>query len=329
MKALPSYTEKKVYDILEVVQRCGLNPKKSGHTYLVSCPFHAEKTPSLALFTDTHTWKCFGNCVKENNGGDAIEFVKQFLNFNFSQAVSWLNQGGSQSFNIKWIPPEKKAKIVPPQNILYYHSLMDYDQRRAYYHSRGFSDQFIDSELWGWDGERYCLPVWEAEPGNSACLGVRRRITVEREHEALKYIGLKDHNQACVWGRWHCRDAKLALAFAGEFDAARAVCDGFPSFSLVNGVRSFESFPLNWPELWFPSVENLIVVFDVNEEVWAGRFAQAWNRVKGFMKAQVFHWPFALGVKDYCKFREKYSHFDLLVLEQLKIRLEEIKYGFG
>lgn len=320
MKILPSYaTEKKVYPILETIQRCGLSPKKTGRTYMLTCPFHSERTPSFVIFPDSQTWKCFGNCVKDRNGGDAIEFVKQFKQLNYVQALEWLNQY-SQPFNIKWEPP-KKAKIVPPENVLYYHSLMDLDGRRDYYYSRGFSDDFINTELWGWDGDRYTLPVWEGEPGNSACLGVRRRVSVENEAHQLKYIGLKDHNQPTVWGRWYCREAKTALAFAGEFDAARAVCDQFPSFSLVNGVSSFEAFPQDWPHLWFPTVENIIVVFDIKEEVWAGRFAAAWNKAKGMMKAQVFHWPYVLGVKDYCKFRENYSHFKMLVFEQLRIKI--------
>lgn len=315
MRVLPDQiiTEKKKYPILETIIKCGFSPKKSGKIYYIPCPFHGEKTPSFAIYPETQKWRCYGNCVREQNGGDAIDFVRQYYHYNYSQAVSWLENNSQTTFNIKWEPPEK-PKIVPDEFVLYWHSLMDLENKRDYFHSRGFEDWFIDQELWGWDGERYVLPVWEGEPGNSQCLGVRRRTLDETK---FKYIGLKGFNQATVWGRYYCQ-SRTILAFAGEFDASRAVCDKFPAFSLVNGCQSFLAFPKDWPNLWFPESENMIVIFDQGEEVWASRFAGVWNDYKGILKARVFRWPFNIKAKDYCQFREESSvrHFQSLLQDQ-------------
>lgn len=316
MRVLPDQPilEKTKYSILDTIIKCGYSPKKSGKTYLLNCPFHNDKTPSLIINPEKQTWKCYGNCSRENNGGDAIDFVRQHFHYSFTQAVNWLENNSQTSFNIKWEPPEK-PKIVPDEFVLYWHSLMDLEGKRDYFRSRGFEDWFIDQELWGWDGDRYVLPVWEGEPGNSQCLGVRRRTLDEN---LFKYIGLNGYNQATVWGRYYCQSSKKALALAGEFDSARAVCDKFPAFSLVNGCQSFLAFPKDWPNLWFPNVEELVVVFDQGEEIWASRFAGAWNDCKGLLKAKVFRWPFNIKAKDYCQFRELYpiKHFQSLLQEQ-------------
>lgn len=313
---LPTKTK---YPILDTIIKCGFSPKKSGKTYMMCCPFHDDKTPSLVIYTDTQKWRCYGNCVREKNGGDAIDFVRQHHGYNYSQAVSWLSNLETTPFNVKWEPP-KKVEPVAREDILYWHSLMDLDNRRGYFNSRGFPNSFIDQELWGWDGQRYTIPVWEGKPGKSNCIGVRRRKKEEldQDKKVHKYIGLEGHNEPTVWGRYYCEGYKKVLAFVGEFDSAKAVCDLFPSFSLVNGCQSFVAFPKDWPNLWFPDVEELITVFDVGEEVWAARFCGAWNSYKGILKARVFSWPFHLGIKDYNKYRESYSpnHFKLLLKEQ-------------
>ena len=46
---------------MRVLNLLGLRiTRKSGSEIFVSCPFHAEKTPSLAVNLDTGKWHCFG-----------------------------------------------------------------------------------------------------------------------------------------------------------------------------------------------------------------------------------------------------------------------------
>lgn len=60
--------------------------RKSGHSLIGKCPFHAggnERTGSFTIFKNTNRWWCFG-C---NLGGDVIDFVMKVYNIDFTHAV--------------------------------------------------------------------------------------------------------------------------------------------------------------------------------------------------------------------------------------------------
>jgi hypothetical protein len=194
--------------------------------------------------------------------------------------------------------------------------------RRSYFHKRGFVDDTIDDELWGWHGKRYVVPVWDWEPQNSACIGVRLRKADDLDDGlAPKYIGLTGFNVPTVYGKVSCKGKDMALAFAGEFDCARAIQDGFAACSMVNGANAFHRFPEDWPNVWFPDTQYLVVVFDKKEEVLAGRLAEVWGCVKGTATGRVFHWSPGVVGKDYCEFRDDggtAAEFKQMIVSQLE-----------
>lgn len=53
-------------------EHTGNRLKKSGRAYTGKCPFHDDNTPSLAIYTDTKSFYCFG-CEE---GGGAFKFQK-------------------------------------------------------------------------------------------------------------------------------------------------------------------------------------------------------------------------------------------------------------
>ena len=63
--------------------------QKAGRNFKANCPFHTEKTPSLIVFPERQTWRCFGACA---TGGDVISFVMKAENQDFSQALTALAQ---------------------------------------------------------------------------------------------------------------------------------------------------------------------------------------------------------------------------------------------
>lgn len=298
-------------DIVSLVLYTGVDLERTGDIFSGLCPLHKDKeTQSLKVYPGNNSWCCFGTgCggrAGKLNGGNAIEWVKQKYNLRFADAVTWLSENYLHipKIELPTIRVAEKREATPLPDItpiVYWHGMLDLCERREWFHGRGFTDKTIDTELFGWNGERYVIPVWEGEPGKSLCLGVRLRRSTGG---GPKYIGLEGHNQPTVWGRWHCKGKKLILAFAGELDAARAVQDGFPSFSVVNGIKSIARFPDNWPSLWFPDSLYVVVVFDKNEEVDGAFLARAWNGVKGSMTGRVFHWPPDIPAKDYCEFRD-------------------------
>ncbi len=70
-------------DLVAIVQRHGVELKKSGRSLKGLCPFHQEKTPSFYVFPEGKRFKCFG-CQA---GGDAISFVQRLLGKTFVDTV--------------------------------------------------------------------------------------------------------------------------------------------------------------------------------------------------------------------------------------------------
>lgn len=74
----------KAFPIEEAVRRYGLEPNRA---MMLTCPFHADRTPSMQLFIKTNTWYCFGACGR---GGDVIAFVMAMQKCDFVTAVKAL-----------------------------------------------------------------------------------------------------------------------------------------------------------------------------------------------------------------------------------------------
>jgi len=73
-------------DITELVGGYVKLTKRSGGNIFGLCPFHSEKTPSLAVNSDKQIYYCFG-CGK---GGGAINFIMEIDNVSFRDAVEIL-----------------------------------------------------------------------------------------------------------------------------------------------------------------------------------------------------------------------------------------------
>src|SRR5512137_1540472 len=77
-------------DFVELVSET-VKLRRSGRAYMGLCPFHAHKnnTPSFAVWPDSGTWKCFGQC---NEGGDVFRFVMKRDGVDFTEALRLLAQ---------------------------------------------------------------------------------------------------------------------------------------------------------------------------------------------------------------------------------------------
>ena len=72
-------------DILDVVSGY-VRLKRNGGSYFGLCPFHNEKTPSFSVTPSKQMFYCFG-C---HRGGNVINFVMEYENYTFSEAVAHL-----------------------------------------------------------------------------------------------------------------------------------------------------------------------------------------------------------------------------------------------
>ncbi len=74
-------------DIVELIGET-VELRRSGKNYIGFCPFHHNtRTPAFAVFPETGTWRCFGEC---NTGGDVFTFVMKKEGWTFRQALEYL-----------------------------------------------------------------------------------------------------------------------------------------------------------------------------------------------------------------------------------------------
>ena len=54
----------------------------------LKCPFHQDKSPSLKIYTNRNKYVCFACGTR----GSPIDFVMQYKNYDFKEAVEFINQ---------------------------------------------------------------------------------------------------------------------------------------------------------------------------------------------------------------------------------------------
>lgn len=82
--------------------------RKTGKDYQGFCPFHNNtKTEALAVFPETQSWHCFGEC---KTGGDIFDFVMLRDKLDFNQAIAQLAaQAGVNSNGHQPAPKTKRT----------------------------------------------------------------------------------------------------------------------------------------------------------------------------------------------------------------------------
>ncbi len=92
--------------ILTVLRHYHLNPNRNS---MLLCPFHADKNPSLKIYTNTNTFHCFG-CDKN---GDAIEFIQLKEKCGKHEAIEKAKTLANPLYNINSMPMEKTGVENP------------------------------------------------------------------------------------------------------------------------------------------------------------------------------------------------------------------------
>lgn len=70
-------------NLVDYIEKCGIELHFSGGEYKGLCPFHQEKTPSFSVNPNKNIWYCFG-CGK---GTDIFDFVQGMYKLSFKDAV--------------------------------------------------------------------------------------------------------------------------------------------------------------------------------------------------------------------------------------------------
>ena len=122
--------------------------KKSGGTFKACCPFHQEKTPSFHVNAQKNFYHCFG-C---GASGNAINFLRDYENLSFNEAVEEL----AKIAGVDVPKDEKNQQVYSAQKILLesleyaglrYRSALESHERNAvakkYLEKRGLSPEIV------------------------------------------------------------------------------------------------------------------------------------------------------------------------------------------
>ncbi len=97
-------------DIVDVIGSY-LPLKKAGANFVALCPFHKEKTPSFNVNPHRQIFHCFG-CHK---GGDVFNFVKEYENIGFVDAVRRLADRAKIPLEFDQSPGEQQSRHLKDQ----------------------------------------------------------------------------------------------------------------------------------------------------------------------------------------------------------------------
>jgi len=91
-------------DIVDLVSE-SVKLRRSGKSYTGFCPFHTNtKTPAFAVFPESGTWRCFGQC---NEGGDIFKYVMKKEGWDFTEALRYL--ADRAGVKLEPLTPERQA----------------------------------------------------------------------------------------------------------------------------------------------------------------------------------------------------------------------------
>lgn len=151
-------------DIVDIVSET-VELRRSGKNYSGFCPFHHNtRTPAFAVFPDSGTWRCFGEC---NEGGDIFSFVMKREGWDFPTALREL--AARAGVELKPRTPQEveqaeehdRLRELLENAVTFYrhHLLNTAEGRRAlvYLHDRGLNDETIEAF-----GLGYAPDTWDA-----------------------------------------------------------------------------------------------------------------------------------------------------------------------
>ncbi len=155
-------------DIVDLVSE-SVELKRSGRSYSGFCPFHHNvKTPAFAVFPDSGTWKCFGEC---NEGGDIFSYVMKKEGWDFPTALKELAERAG--VELRPLTPQEQEQVEENQRLrellenaltFFRHQLRSTPagaKALAYLHQRGLSDETVEAF-----GIGYAPDSWEAATGH-------------------------------------------------------------------------------------------------------------------------------------------------------------------
>jgi DNA primase len=216
-----------------VVNDIGQPIKRSGSTYFWRCPFHSDKSPSFAVYSDQDNYYCFG-CGMH---GDAIEWMKEYRHCSFVEAIKLL--GVEKDFLIHpptrtlhldpaYAPPSKewqdKAKNIIEQCQKNLWSIIGSTALDYLRNKRGFKDQTIKHFRLGYSTGITFGSIYVPRGIIIPCVVdgrvwyVKIRQPKSEDPDRPKYTLVKGSHPVALYGADSLKNKDTAIIVEGEFD---------------------------------------------------------------------------------------------------------------
>ena len=191
------------------------NPAKAGlrsaqNAFMICCPFHADKTPSMQVYTETNTMYCFSsNCKLHGKAIDQIDFILHKENLTKHEAIEKAKQLlGYTETNAQ--PYEKLYKVFQT-------NLKKSDKAQDYLKNRNINPIAIEAgfNASSWPQLKQCVifPLKDKEDKTVSFYG--RSILNNSE---AKHFYTKDRKG--LYPRWPRYDTQVLLLTEAIIDAA-------------------------------------------------------------------------------------------------------------
>lgn len=96
--------------LLRLIESQGHAPKRQGKDWVMCCPFHDDKTPSLVISPQTNLWHCLGAC---GVGGSVIDWVMKTQGVSFRYACEILQHDIGVVAGSTQVLKQSTAKKLP------------------------------------------------------------------------------------------------------------------------------------------------------------------------------------------------------------------------
>ena len=150
-------------DIVSVISKY-VTLTRRGNNYWACCPFHIEKTPSMAIKEDGQFFKCFG-CQE---GGNVINFIRKIEDVDFVKAVEILAKNAgmkmpeyedSEEMRKKKHQRDRMLSVLKATSDFYIDNLnkVEANKHIDYIRKRGLSDEMVKKFKIGASTDFYAL----------------------------------------------------------------------------------------------------------------------------------------------------------------------------
>ncbi len=220
----------------------------------VMCPWHADHTPSLQVYSDhVHCFSCGAT-------HDGIDYVRARYDMSWANAVQWL-------FEHKGTVRVDTEQITEPLDAREFEALRIFlsnspdPEVKGWLFGRGLSMDMLNALSIGWDGIRYSIPHF----ANGLIWNVKYRIHPkylkpgEHKYDSPPHRGFPYLYPWDYFRQTH-NNSKVLFITEGELDAALLLQHGLPALSVPSGVQTNL---LHW-EIFLRQFQRIYILYDMD-----------------------------------------------------------------